>query len=203
MKTLVKSIFLLFVIVLANGFLIPILAETIPAHITKVVQKMKTLKSFRANVVFSHEDSNISGILYYGDNKAHLKLHDGRVIATNGIYMIAFNPVSGVAGKQEVKETSSGGLGWLLSGFSYETSIEDRNAIGQNTRPQASIQSFNLTWDENYILRKLSILRKNQTSWTHFYLSDVQILTSVSPALFSYRPPTRSRTVENALNHKN
>ncbi len=185
-------------------FLLPfsdICAQEAPAPVRRLVYKLKNLKSFRAQLSLSSKEQVLSGTLSYQEGSLHLRLDDGRVIAANAIYTIVYNPQTGVAGKQLVEEKLTGGLEWLLKGFSYEL-LSSSKAIARALHPRSYIQGLSLEWDEQYLLKKLVLLRSNQKQWFALSLFDVRELTAFSPSLFSYRPPTGSRTVENVLNRK-
>ena len=205
MPRLSLFLFVIFFLIFSLPFLSPFQwgAQDPSAEVRKVIAKLRSLRRFRANITIKRDsapDKNIIGLLSYEEGKSHFKLEDGRVVATNGIYMIAYNPVNGVGAKQLV-DPASGGAGWLLEGFDYEL-LSPTEAEGEAEGARARFQRVRLRWDENHLLQSVSILRQGSENWTHLYLSNVRELTSFSPSLFSYRPPTGSRTVENALNRK-
>ena len=180
-------------------------AQDPSTEVREVVAKLSSLRRFRANINIKRDgntDKDISGVLSYEEGKTHLKLQDGRVVATNGIYMIAYNPTNNVAAKQLV-DPAVGGAGWLLEGYDYELSSATE-ALGTASGPKARFQKVRIQWGEAHLLRRLSTLPRGEDNenWTHLYLFNIRELTSFSPSLFSYRPPTGSRTVENALNRK-
>ena len=186
-------------------FSIPVEALGPNAAVKKVQRKWASLVSFKANVILEkkntlNEKRSIQGVLSYQNSKINLSLLDGRVIASNGIYMIAFNPQSGVAAKQ-LTEDSSGGLEWLSKDFSY-TLTSAQSVVGKAINENNSIQEVIVKWDTQYLLQSLSILYRKNQNWLQISLSNVREVTSFSPSLFSYRPPTGSRTVEHALNRK-
>ena len=200
---LILGLFVSFLLSLPFFFPFGWKAQDPSAEVRKIVAKLRSLDRFRVNITIERKSDagkKLSGTLSYENGKSHLILQDGRVVATNGIYMIAYNPVNGVAAKQLV-DPPAGGAGWLLEGFDYEL-ISPREAVGGARAPKARFQKVRLQWDEKYVLRSLSTLPRGSEEWSHLYLSDFRELTSFSPSLFSYRPPTGSRTVENALNRK-
>ncbi len=173
------------------------------AQVKKVVAKLDSLSSFRVNLRINGDGvgaSSIGGVLSYDKGKSHFKLDDSRVVATNGIYMITFNPSHGVAAKQLV-DAPTGGVGWLLSGYNYEL-ISAREAMGTAQTEAMTIQKVRVLWSEDYFLQSLHLQAKTKETWSSFYLSNLRLVTSFSPSLFSFRPPTGSRTVENVLNKR-
>ena len=175
------------------------------ASVRKVIAKLQSRVSFRANLQITLQNAaEFTAVLSYQNGKIHLQLNDGRVVATNGIYMIAYNPNSGVAGKQLVEEKPSGGPNWLLNvnEYNYEFPSETQ-ALGRAQNPHNYIQQVQLEWDANYDLQRISLQRKNDLAWFHLRLGEAQTITNFSPTLFSYRPPTGSRTVENVLQRRN
>ena len=111
----------------------PVQAQA-PAEIRSVVSKMSSLGSFRATVTIGSGGGGTRGVLSYSGGKVHLKLSDGRVIASNGRTVIVYNPGSRVAGKQPVG--GGGGLGWLLEGFEYR--VSGSQATGRAINPSCT-----------------------------------------------------------------
>lgn len=170
-----------------------------PAAIRSVVSKMSSLGSFRATVTIGSGGGGARGVLSYSGGKVHLKLGDGRVIASNGRTVIVYNPASRVAGKQPVG--GGGGIGWLLSGFEYR--VAGNSATGRATSPGSRIAEVKVSWNDKFILRKLSMRNRDSDSWFSISLSNVRAVAGFPAALFSYKPPAGSRTVENPLNEIN
>ncbi len=167
-------------------------SQSAPREVQAVVQKMASLGSFRANVSIG----GASGVLSYSRGKFHLKLGDGRVIASNGRTVVVYNPASRVAGKQPVG--GGGGLGWLLSGFDYR--VAGNQATGRAINGSARVSEVKIAWSSEYVLTKLSMKRQDSDSWFTITLRNVRPVTGFPAALFSYKPPAGSRTVENPLN---
>ncbi len=184
------------------GFLTPqapLEAQQVPAEIRSVVSKMSSLGSFRATVTLGSGSGGTRGVLSYSGGKVHLKLSDGRVIASNGRSVVVYNPASRVAGKQPVG--GGGGIGWLLSGFEYR--VAGNQATGRSTDPGSRLSEVKVVWGDGYILRKLSMRSRENDSWFTISLSNVRSVAGFPAALFSYKPPAGSRTVENPLNEIN
>lgn len=174
--------------------------HTAPAEVRKVVSRMAGLRVFRATVRFGSGGAMTSGILSFQHGKTHFKMSDGRVIAGNGRNLVIFSPSSGTAGKQSMV-TGGGGLGWILSGFEY--TIAGNRAIGKATNPDANVQEVQIVWGNGYMLRKLGVKNKGSTKWFTIALSNVRQVGGFPSSLFSFRPPSGSRTVENPLDQRN
>ncbi|MCR9141350.1 MAG: hypothetical protein NXI24_03800 [bacterium] len=174
-------------------------AQQAPAEIRSVVSKMSSLGSFRATVTIGSGSGGTSGTLSYSGGKVHLKLSDGRVIASNGRVVIVYNPASRVAGKQPVG--GGGGIGWLLNGFEYR--VAGNRATGRAIDGNSRISEVKVQWGDGYVLRKLSMKNRDSDSWFVISLRNVRSVAGFPAALFSYKPPAGSRTVENPLNEIN
>ncbi|MEQ9364334.1 MAG: hypothetical protein RIF32_08835 [Leptospirales bacterium] len=174
-------------------------AQQAPAEIRSVVSKMSSLGSFRATVTLGSGSGGTRGVLSYSGGKVHLKLSDGRVIASNGRTVIVYNPASRVAGKQPVG--GGGGIGWLLTGFEYR--VAGNQATGRAIDPGSRLSEVKVVWGDGYVLRKLSMRNRESDSWFVISLSNVRSVAGFPAALFSYKPPAGSRTVENPLNEIN
>ncbi len=187
----------------------PVVAQSQSAlgAVGKVVSAFTSLGSFRTDLSIhriseeKNREYSIQSVLSYDKGKLSLNLADGRVLATNGIYVIAYSPVRNVAAKQIV-DPAVGGIGWLLNGFVY-TFSSPSSVVGQAFNSTSKVKEVRLEWEKQYSLSKLSVLLRKNASWLHLRLSNTRKVTSFSTTLFSYRPPTGSRTVENALNRKN
>lgn len=167
-----------------------------PAQVQAVVAKMNSLGGFRANVNINGQ----SGVLSYQGGRFHFQLSDGRVLASNGRSMVAYNPGSRVAGRQTAAP-GGGGLGWLLSGFEYR--VSGMEAVGRAIDPGASMREVKVAWGPDNILRRLSIRYRDSETWFVISLSNVRQVSGFSTSLFSYKPPAGSRTVENPLDESN
>ncbi len=178
----------------------PLIARSPQQAVRNFVTKFQSLKVFQAYITISSGSQNISGTLSYQNTRFHLKLDDGRVLAGNGLYAIGYNPNQRVAGKQKLGPPR-GGLSWLLGNrFHYE--LHSSEAVGKAKDPNDSIQDVRLRWGANDMFQSISTKRKNSTNWQTIRLSNIQKRTSFAPSLFSYRPPSGSRTVENPLRRR-
>lgn len=178
---------------------VPLSAQQAPSEIRSVVSKMSSLGSFRATVTLGSGSGGTRGVLSYSGGKVHLKLSDGRVIASNGRTVIVYNPASRVAGKQPVG--GGGGIGWLLTGFEYR--VLGNQATGRALSDSSRLSEVKVAWGDGFILRKLSMRNRENDSWFTISLSNVRVVAGFPAALFSYKPPAGSRTVENPLNEIN
>ena len=178
----------------------PLESQEVPSEIRAVVAKMNSLTSFRATVQIGQGNGLASGQLSYQGGKVHLQMSDGRVVAGNGRSMVVYSPASRTAGKQPMAG-GGGGLGWILSG--YEWRVGSGNASGQAINSNATNQEVRIVWGRDYILRRLSVKRKDSDSWFTIALSNVRPVGGFPAGLFSYSPPAGSRTVENPLNERN
>lgn len=166
-------------------------------EVSKVVDRLRTIGGFKANVVLGPENGGERGVLSYSGGKFHLQFSDGRVLASNGRELIMYNPVNRVAGKQDLTR-GSGGAGWLLYG--YSTKVTGNSAELKAEDPGRYYQEVRLSWDETYMLKKLSMRPKDSDRWISISLSNVRAVESFPASLFSWKPPAGSRTVENPLN---
>ena len=192
-----------------NPFILDIVsslqAEEKQLALQKVVSNLRKIQSFRADLQITTTNGvTIGGVFSYQGGKVNLQLDDGRVIATNGIYMIAYNPVAMVAGKQLVEEKVSGGLSWILNDKDYEYEFLSNNEVlGRAKKEGVVTQELQCEWDDKYMLRSLAWRTRSSKEWFRLRLVNMREFTNFSPALFSYRPPTGSRTVENVLKRRN
>jgi outer membrane lipoprotein-sorting protein len=191
----------LYVLVLILFFLAApaVVSAQAPPEIRSVVSKMSSMGSFRASVTLGSGGAGAQGVLSYSGGKVHLKLGDGRVIASNGRTVIVYNPGSRVAGKQPVG--GGGGLGWLLEGFEYR--VTGNQATGRALNPGARIAEVKVAWGDGFVLRRLSMRNADSDSWFTITLSNIRPVAGFPAALFSFKPPAGSRTVENPLNEIN
>lgn len=149
---------------------------------------------FHANFILQNEDISFNGKIYYQQGNIHLKLNDGRVIASNYKSIMVYDPSTKVLGKQE--KTSGGGLSWILS---YPYSIEGNKAIIEppNQNPYSKII---VIW--NVDLFPIQIIFESETSNTSFKFFNIVYVNNLPSNYFFYKPPAGSRTVENPLNLK-
>ncbi len=200
LRKLVLFTFFVFILLLSFSVICPQEASGAQLEVMKVVRKLSSLQSFRANITFTRPSgAEEAGSLSYEKGKLYLRLRDGRVLAANNLNIVAYNPGFDVAARQPIDKLS-GGLGWLLDGIAYEAS--NGGARGVPTRVGSRIQEIFVSWNSEYQLRRLSILNKGTDKWLHITLSELREAVGFPPTLFSFRAPTGSRTVENALNRK-
>ncbi|MCB1172590.1 MAG: outer membrane lipoprotein carrier protein LolA [Leptospiraceae bacterium] len=171
-----------------------------PPQVVAVVNKMASLRVFRATVSFGTGGGMTSGVLSYQNGKTHFKLSDGRVVAGNGRNMVVYSPATGTAGKQSMVG-GGGGLGWLLSGFEWR--VGGNAATGKAVDPGAKVQEVQIVWGANNILRSLKVKRAGSEAPFRITLSNVRTAGGFPASLFSYKPPSGSRTVENPLDQRN
>lgn len=182
------------------GFLALLLPGVLFANVENVVARMQALQSFRADIQIDVGDNFSSGVLSYQGGKLHLALNDGRVIASNGRELQIYMPSTQVVGKQELTP-GSGGLGWLLRGYTSEVSTGKARLKAEKT--DAYIQEVRLKWNKSYHLQQISMLRRNNDKWLTISLSNIREMTNFPAHLFSWHAPAGSRTVENPLNQSN
>ena len=178
-------------------------AQSIPKPVRKVIYHLKGKKKFRAKLEIIRAGSHLEGILSYDNAKLHLRLKNGDVLAMNNVVMIAYDAQTNVAGSHPIDKDlpkgkeKRGGIAWLLKGYNYEINGL-RRAVGIARSARKSVQKVLLSWNENFVLQSLH-LNPDGKNATQIIISDYKVLTYFTPSLFSYRPPTGSRTVENAL----
>ncbi len=149
--------------------------------------------SFTANFsVAGSSGQALSGKIYYqAPNKVHIKMSNGGIIASNGQYIVIYNPASGMAAKQDAGGTSGGILG-LLRG--YEGTVQGNRYIFRKPDTQEQI----VVSVANNMLSSVQIRR--ETGTVTYSFSGVNVGAGISGSLFSYKPPTSVRVIENPLN---
>ena len=157
------------------------------------------LNSFRASISITTPDGFLRGTLSFSGGRVHIALSDGRVIAANGHQLFVYSPSTQVLGRQDMVP-GGGGLGWLLTGF--RTRVTGRTAHLTAENPNAQIREVRLVWDDNFLLKSLSIRRGEDSTMT-IALSDIRRIENFPANLFNYKAPPGSRTVENPLNQSN
>lgn len=163
-----------------------------------VVAKFNSLGSFKATVSFNGPSGSYKGVLSYQAGKIHFALNDGRVLASNGRQLVAYNPGSSVAAKQDMFP-GGGGLDWLLSS-NFKASISGSTAHLKSTKPDSGMKEVKVRWGEGHTLQQLSILYRKSEEWLTISISDMRSVQNLPASLFSYHPPSGSRTVDNPLN---
>ncbi len=181
-----------------------IAGQEVSPEVASVLQKLNSMRSFKATVSIEQPAGGTArGELSYQHGKIHIKLNDGRVIASNGRQLIVFSPDTGVGGKQDLdpEATIVGGPGWLTHGFT--TQVVGNSAHLKAINENAFIEEVKLSWVKEFQLTTLSIKNKNADGWLKISLSNIRNVESFPPGLFSYKPPPGTRTVENPLNQSN
>ena len=166
----------------------------------RVVATMRSIGTFKANIGIQTSGDKLNGDLSYDRGRFHLKLSDGRVIASNGNNLIVYSPASNVAGKQEIKP-GTGGLGWILNG--YKARVTGNQAQLKAERETMRFSELKLKWGEDYVLREIQMFRKTGDTPLVITLSNFRRVESFPASLFSFSTPAGSRTVENPLNQSN
>lgn len=182
-----------FVVLAALTLTAPVAANPLQ----KVVGTMNA-STFRASVNVRSGGSSFSGTLSYSGGKMNFRTGDGRVVASNGRKIFAFDPSSRTMGRQDAG-AGGGGLGWILS---YNARIEGNRAILTPTSAGQAYEEVRLTWDEGYFLKSISMKGKAGDVIT-IKFNSVSRMASLPVGVFSFKPPPGSRTVDNPLNQRN
>lgn len=171
----------------------------------EVIQKMNTLKRFKANVSVNEGEVFARGSLSYQDGNIHVKFNDGRVIAADKSSLIVYDPISKVAGKQDLdQEEPLTDMSWILKEFrATKIDVERREISMDANHAENALQEIRLGWTKDYYVKHISMRYKKKETWVTVALSDVTVVSNLSAGLFSWRPPAESRTVTNPLNKKN
>jgi outer membrane lipoprotein carrier protein len=151
--------------------------------------------NFTAN--FSYTTSSgelLSGKIYYQyPDKLHLRLSDGRVIATNGKFLWTYNSDTKICARQTVREQSGGLFYFLRAGYSVQ---QDNGRYifkgsGENQKEVSiKIEGGNLK----------SVQFKTKNDVINISFSNIVTDTSMKASLFSYKPDPEAQLVENPLN---
>ena len=150
--------------------------------------------SFSANFALTTSGGMVrSGKLYYqAPNKLHVKMSGGGVIATNGRQLVIYNPGSVVAAKQDVGGASGGLFSTLRS---YTGSIRGNSYVF--TKPGAYYEEIVVTVRGKMIA---SVRMRHEDQVQTFSFSNVKVGRGIKASLFSFRPPTSVRIIENPMN---
>lgn len=154
--------------------------------------------TFRASVNVRSGGTSFSGTLSYSAGKMNFRLGDGRIVASNGRKIFAFDPSSRTMGRQD-GGGGGGGLGWILS---YNARIEGNRAVLTPNSPGQAYEEVRLNWDDGYFLRSISMKGKGGDVIT-IKFNSVTKVSSLPVGVFSFKPPPGSRTVDNPLNQRN
>ena len=149
--------------------------------------------SFSANFNYtSSSGAATSGKMYYkSPNKIHLKMGNGKVIATNGQHIWFFNPGSSVCAKQEVGGASGGLLGLLSS---YGGSKRGNTYVFSN--PAKHYQEISVRVSSGSI----NVRMAHNSEYINFSFSDFKPGRAIPAGYFNFRPPPSVRIIENPLN---
>lgn len=185
----VPFLFILFNLIIFLFFNSNIFADSLESVINKFESS-----NFHANFILQKEDMILNGKIYYQNGNIHIKLNDGRIIASNYKNILVYDPTTKVLGKQD--KTSGGGLSWVLK-FPYH--IEGNKAIIEppDGKPYSKIT---IIWNND--LFPTQILFQKEKSSFSFKFSNIAYVNNLPSNYFSYKPPAGSRTVENPLNLK-
>ena len=181
-------------IILVFSMLFSVALEANPLQ--KVVGVMNS-STFRASVNIKSGGSSFNGTLSYSGGKMNFRLGDGRVIASNGRKIFAFDPSTRTMGRQDAG--GGGGLGWILS---YNARIDGNRAVLTPNSPADKYEEVRLSWDEGYFLRSISMKGKGGDVIT-IKINSVSRVASFPVSICSYQAPPGSRTVDNPLNQRN
>ena len=176
-------------------------AQNATQIVRKVYNHLSKTQRFRVKVnILRPNSSTVTGLLSYDHGKMNFHMSNGNVIASNNFKMIAYNAAKRVAGSHSVDtEKKKGGIAWLLSDYNYVINGK-QSAIGFAKKSSLALREVQIKWDKNYILTDLELKKADQQPYLRIKLSEYRTLSSFSPMLFSFRPPTGSRTVENVFN---
>ncbi len=173
------------------------MSGTLHANPLRKVVGVMNSSTFRASVSIRSGSSRFSGTLSCSAGKMNFRLSDGRIIASNGRKIFAFDPSTRTMGRQDA--TGGGGLGWILS---YNARITGNRAVLTPTSPNQRYEEVRLSWDDGYFLRSISMKGKGGDVIS-IRLSNIKRVASFPVSIFSYKPPPGSRTVDNPLNQRN
>ena len=162
----------------------------------KVVGTMNG-STFRASVNIRTGGGSYNGTLSYSAGKMNFKLGDGRVIASNGRKIFAFDPSTRTMGRQD--SSGGGGLGWILG---YSARIDGNRAVLTPSQPSQAYEEVRLNWDDSFFLRSISMKNKNGDV-VSIKIGSVSKVASFPVSVFSFKAPPGSRTVDNPLNQRN
>ena len=151
--------------------------------------------SFSANFSYSSGEGLVyTGKIYYEyPGKLHLKLSDGRIIATNGTYLWLFNPETMKCARQKVTMDNGNFLG-MLSAENLVSST-DTNFVFE--KPGGKIREVIINTQGNMIKNARLKINENYVSVS---FSNVETDIGIKASLFNYKPPTDAQLVENPLN---
>ncbi|MCS6984555.1 MAG: outer-membrane lipoprotein carrier protein LolA [Leptospiraceae bacterium] len=182
-----------FRLIFLNLWLYSLWAETPLPEKLKEILARSLQSSFTANFNLTASDGyTTSGKIYYQyPNKLHIRTSDGRIVATNGVYLWLYNPSTGVCAKQEVSG-SSGGLLSLLN--QYE--IQERGSSYVLHNAQAYFEEIIITLN-NQVLTSLKMRHREHI--LHFTFSQVELGSGIKASLFNYKPPAHVQVIENPL----
>ncbi len=150
--------------------------------------------TFYANFNLEWDNQTITGKIYYQNTNIHIKLNDGRIIASNLKNIIVYDPQTKVSGKQD--KISGGGLEWVLK-YPYELEGNKAIILPDNENPYKKII---IIWNQDFFPTTIQFISEKITITYRF--SNIVFLNNISSNYFSYKPPAGSRSVENPLNIK-
>lgn len=175
-----------------------LLADDGREKLSLILNKFNSFETLRSNITLN---GTIGGTLSYQKPYLfHLKFQDGRVISANGKTIWFYSPERGIAGKQELKGGTTGGLSGLLSGY------EEVVSTGKST---IKLTSANRNWDEvtvafteNYLPKTIRLRRKTTGETSEINFTSFQTNLGLSSDLFNFHPPSNAQIVENPLNQR-
>jgi len=151
--------------------------------------------SFTANFSYSTSSGELySGKIYYQyPDKLHVRLSDGRIIATNGRFLWTYNSASRICAKQTVLGSAGGLFGFLQGDYTVHADNGRYTFKWRGeTRSEISIKV------DGGILKSVQFKSKNDVTNASF--SNVVTDTSMKASLFSYKPDPDAQLIENPLN---
>jgi len=183
--------FLLFFMV----FQTKIYSDTGKELLNTFLSTMNSFDSIRANININ----GMSGLMSFKKpNSIYLKLSDGRIISANGRHLWFYNPTNAIAGKQDLKGSSSGLYG-LLSGY------ENISVNGRTLRLQSETKDYQeiiISLTSNNMLQSIRMKPQGSSNFIEISLSNIQTNIGLPSSLFNYHPPSNAQIVENPLNQK-
>ena len=163
------------------------------------LKSLDNIKTLKADIII---DDRLNGILYYKyPNQIHIKLSDGRIIASDGTFLWFYSPLNNIAGKQQLEKEQGYGIKGLFSNY---TSIKTLNPgefklTFSNKRLYPEL-IFSLDQKSNF-LRLLIMKNKKKEMVKKFIFSNIILNLGLSTNLFSYNPNESVQVVTNPLNN--
>ena len=187
-----KRFYFLLVLLFSTVSIFPESGEEL---LNSIIGTMNSFESFRATISLDGASGTVS---YKKPNSIQLKFSDGRILSGNGRHLWIYSPARSVAGKQDLKGSTSGIAG-LLSGY------ESVTASGKTLR----LKSENKYYEEiivsvtpNNIIRSIKLRGKGKQDFMDISFSGVQTNIGLPSSVFNFHPPANAQIVENPLNQR-